>query len=314
MLNKTEFFKIDMKTSALMIMLLFFSCQNGKDNEIHNQQKNKETEAIPNIEKDIFSFEEFEKFKQNKRLLFHSAFWAGMTKENVVKSLNFLLDKREIFIDSTSLFKKYQNNEFAINKFKKHLVYHNYIEYSEWQGDFFEDDDDYQLFTFFLSTKKNQYKVYIDFMFSPNPLNKNIEELEQITLYIFNANKYDFDNVVETYKEKYGLPINKEKINKKNKSTTESSFISSLIEDPLFEENFHSNGINISLDMRDQDITKPFNVDRFSKYISIYYRDKIYSDAIEKENNRINNIQKEIESKKENENEMQRKQKVNEQI
>jgi hypothetical protein len=294
--------------ALISISLLFLSCQNEKKESLVNEDLN--VEMIPEIEKDILTSEEFESFKKNKRVLFYSAFWAGMSRNQMVKNLNYLLDKNKLFIDSTCLFENI-NALSDEDKYRLHLVQNNYIESTILEDGLFTDNlYGIHLFTFWLKTSmEKSFKVYTNFKLLENPSHNNIDELEEISLYIFNANKNDFQDIVSTYTEKYGLPT---KV--KNESSKEQDYFGAITE-TILEVNYKFKDILIDISLtNDLSAVKPCNIGENSNFIHIRYRDKYYNELMDKEYDKKLKHQKEIDSYYKKENEKYLKDELNEKI
>ncbi len=264
-----------------------------------------------------------------------SAFWAGMTNQEVVKSLNFLLDNNEIFIDSTCLFERFKKDEYRLDRYKRHLVYNNYIDPTFFDTEFFSNNDDFYddnstfltsfLFTSWLPTEEhNSFKVYYRFEMSANPLNKDIEELRCVTLDIYDVDENDFKDIVSIYSEKYGSPeIRDKKLNSKKLNSIG-------LKGPTLTESFVLNEMRIIIGYQERHSDSPdgfhhwvpckINEYDFTK-IHISYHDLLYDNLIDKEEARILKIKefqrlKEEGNRKEiqKENELYRKKELNNRI
>lgn len=314
-----------MKKILFALTLLLFSCDNSNKEIV----KDKEIDTIPQINKKIMSFDEFEQIKQKKRVMAFSAFWAGMTNKEMMKSLNFLLDNNEIFIDSTCLFERFKNNEYWLNAYKRRLVNNNYIDPTYFDAEFFSNNDDFfesSLFTSWLNTEHKQFKVYSRFIMDVNPLNKDIVELSCVSLSIFDADENDFKDLVSVYSEKYGAPEikkvlsnqeYKEKIMKEINNTHLGWSYSTLIESFVLDEM----KITIEYTPRLGNLVVPCNINESKGCIDISYSDLLYDNLIDKEKARILKIQEDKALKEEEEmdkikkeNELYRKKKLNNRI
>jgi hypothetical protein len=297
--------------ALISISIVFLSCQNEKKESLVNDDRN--VEMIPKIEKDILTSGEFESFKKNKRVLFYSAFWAGMSKDQMVKNLNYLLDKKEFFIDSTCLFENIKSNENIIgyeDKYRLHLVKHNYIESTILDDGLFTSNNyGYNLFTFWMTPSMGKsYKVYANFRLLENPSNY-IHELEEISLYIFNANKNDFQNIVSTYTEKYGPPT---KV--KNESSKEQDNFGNISE-TILEVNYKLKDILIDISLgNDPSILMPCDIDKNSNFIHIRYRDNYYNELMDKVYEKKLKHQKEMDNYHKKKNEKHLKDELDKQI
>ncbi len=172
------------KILVIISLLLLSACKNQdaknqiiNDEEIDNFSESKEVLIF-------LSDNEVENSINHNECIFLSSYWAGMTKQDAVEVTRYLLDKHLLY---GKFFQPYSEEPKYIEKESLNI---DTFDRTSWR----------------YSLRTNNYFMDADIQFSFN----NSDELDFVSLWINDIDKYKYNELLDLFKTKYGTPVRNE--------------------------------------------------------------------------------------------------------